>query len=1044
MSGKLSSRKAFEMSFLLTITTKWRRIRAGMPTGKLVPSGANRSIWLRFLFAAVCMVSFAPGCGVAADAGNSLLGRAEEPAAVISIIISLDGLPLAEIVDRTESVVARSAVSGDRISVSVLSGGNASTARAVDLSEVHDGDLQHRARNDFGRKQESERNTRAVMTAIGAEITALARAGPARGDTGNDLFGAIRRAAMSPATPDRVTLITFGAVHRTAGLDLLKGYRDVPELVQAIPEVRAPGTDLIVLGVADFSGAETIPSIAFTDAVTELWEAACGVWVLRSCTLATDPAVLDELQADPQSSAPADRASLAGPALAAAPASAAGLALAAGLVLALCLALAPRWATRARRIAIVVIAVAVCLIVVGCGASRAVESRATTLEAGTPDSVTWGASLPAAEVLGGEIPGIEVFVPATGDAGLEAEPSPAGAPAHADASEALARPAPPRPDEPEAAAPPPSKSPEAEPRAAESPAAEPPPTAPTPPPPDPEPATLDHAASQVPEPDDEPPEPPRSACQGFRVSDVLFESGTATLAAAAADSLKALVQRIPGGVEIRIVGHTDDVPIAMGNDSLSALRAHAVASALVEAGLDPADISEIVGKGDSEPVAGNDSTEGRRQNRRVEILVSCPAEPRASSAGGLSPAASACDSPVGCRGDVNPDGVWAALIFPLRRFLSRRPRRGPKPPLPPRNGRASDGPTCPDGWDYLRWLQVVARALDRAFRKLRGARAFLLKQFPHLDLDIAHGEHGVARAEAELVDAREAARGQRPPQRSTWLTASINLALFVGDIAVVSAALLAHNPEMGPVEGYVTALAISATLVVFGCVLGEQLHPERRGIRLRWPVMSTLVIIGVALYLLRQNVSTTWVFLSIVPALGAAANKATGRTAEQREIAQQERALRAAESRLVQALARRDRTAGKASELDQQATLRLMREVLIARTQLMPRRLERPFPSVAGMIDETEIRERLEQMAADPDGAPADFDRSAVHLVDRAIRSGIRPPAEDAATEGEADSEPASNGSGQPQSQGSPADRPQSGGDPADRGSPCRVCGRAH
>ena len=1018
----------------------------------------SRLIVLRVVAPAVTVATLAWGCGVVAVAQDSLVGPAADPDFHRTILVEPGYRSPDDIEALAEPVIADSAASGHRIAIRILAGGNASTARAVDLAVADDGDLRRRARNQFGRQEEAERNTRAVTAAIGAALAALADANPTGPDTGSDLFGAIRRAATSPVTPDEVILITGGGVQRSAQLDLLEGYRHVPEMVRAIPEIRAPETDLIVLGVADFSGGETIPSIAFTDAVTQVWEAACGIWVLRSCTLATDAAVLDELEDRRVSSASPSPAVVARAPAEAHRASAGrrrrtrshvGVA-------------SPRWLVLA-----FVLGLAACQILGSCSPGAADRSDRAAPGASAAHTVVGGAPLPLAETLDGEIPGIETFVVSSDEPDVDVESSPsarAAIPVDEPASSVLPAPghtAPavpgppspaPSPPSPASSPPSPASSPPSPASSPPSPASSPPSPASSPPSPAsspsplpaPAPETIGGAASPVPEPAGEPPEQRRSTCQGFRVGDVLFESGTATLADTAAGSLEALVQQIPGGTEIRIVGHTDDIPISIGNETLSELRAHAVAHALVEAGMDPAAISEIVGKGDTEPVADNDSTEKRRQNRRVEVLVSCPAEAEGSSAGWPSPAASACASSSGCHTSTHPEGVWLAFVLPWRRLLSGRLRRRSKPALPVRKLRASKEPTCADGLARMTFLQMVAAALGPAWRRIRGARARLLAQLVHLERGIAHAEREVERALVELAVAREAAKGQSPPQRSARLMAVITGALLIGDIAVVSNALLVRAPQMAPWEGYITALAFSISLVVVGYLLGERLHPERQGRRLLWALLFTLAVVGVSLYLLRQNVEISWIFLSIFPALGAAAAKAGGRSAEQREVVQRERALRRAESRLEQAQDRFDRTLGRASELEEISIIMLMSELLDARSQLMPLGLDEPFPSVAKMVDETAILQRLEQRAVHAGGTPTGFDRTTADMVDRAMESTFGSPAQGGATGSETDGGRAANGAGNALCHGSPGDREGTADDAAHGRSLCRVCGKSH
>jgi OOP family OmpA-OmpF porin len=75
-----------------------------------------------------------------------------------------------------------------------------------------------------------------------------------------------------------------------------------------------------------------------------------------------------------------------------------------------------------------------------------------------------------------------------------------------------------------------------------------------------------------------------------------------------------------------IIGYTDSTGNAEYNMGLSKRRAQAVADYLVSTGVDP-DKLRVVGRGANDPIASNDTAEGRQQNRRVGIVVI--AEPRA-------------------------------------------------------------------------------------------------------------------------------------------------------------------------------------------------------------------------------------------------------------------------------------------------------------------------------------------------------------------------------------------------------------------------------
>ncbi len=69
---------------------------------------------------------------------------------------------------------------------------------------------------------------------------------------------------------------------------------------------------------------------------------------------------------------------------------------------------------------------------------------------------------------------------------------------------------------------------------------------------------------------------------------------------------------------IVIEGHTSSEGSDAYNQSLSERRAQAVVGDLIQRGL-PAERVSAVGKGESRPIAGNDSESGRSLNRRVEV-----------------------------------------------------------------------------------------------------------------------------------------------------------------------------------------------------------------------------------------------------------------------------------------------------------------------------------------------------------------------------------------------------------------------------------------
>lgn len=107
----------------------------------------------------------------------------------------------------------------------------------------------------------------------------------------------------------------------------------------------------------------------------------------------------------------------------------------------------------------------------------------------------------------------------------------------------------------------------------------------------------------------------------------LFPSGSATLKAAAYEplsSIGALLKVIPNTIVVE--GHTDSIPLSANaafkdNYELSLARSMAVVRLLIEkGGLSAAQVASAA-YGEHRPLAGNNSPDGRRLNRRVEIAI---------------------------------------------------------------------------------------------------------------------------------------------------------------------------------------------------------------------------------------------------------------------------------------------------------------------------------------------------------------------------------------------------------------------------------------
>jgi len=106
------------------------------------------------------------------------------------------------------------------------------------------------------------------------------------------------------------------------------------------------------------------------------------------------------------------------------------------------------------------------------------------------------------------------------------------------------------------------------------------------------------------------------------LGDVLFESGETQLRQEAMASLVEVVDLLQSEPDklIRIEGHTDSTGDSETNLEISALRASAVLDALVSLGVDAARFTSA-GMGEDFPIASNETEEGRRQNRRVDVIL---------------------------------------------------------------------------------------------------------------------------------------------------------------------------------------------------------------------------------------------------------------------------------------------------------------------------------------------------------------------------------------------------------------------------------------
>ena len=110
--------------------------------------------------------------------------------------------------------------------------------------------------------------------------------------------------------------------------------------------------------------------------------------------------------------------------------------------------------------------------------------------------------------------------------------------------------------------------------------------------------------------------------QKISLPNIEFEPNKTVLAAGGKDKLESVVNFLQSQQEVKIdvFGHTDAQGSDKANQKLSEGRARSVMDYLVSRGVDASRLSSK-GYGETQPIATNETAEGRAQNRRVELLL---------------------------------------------------------------------------------------------------------------------------------------------------------------------------------------------------------------------------------------------------------------------------------------------------------------------------------------------------------------------------------------------------------------------------------------
>ncbi|KMK65359.1 OmpA family protein [Puniceibacterium sp. IMCC21224] len=104
--------------------------------------------------------------------------------------------------------------------------------------------------------------------------------------------------------------------------------------------------------------------------------------------------------------------------------------------------------------------------------------------------------------------------------------------------------------------------------------------------------------------------------------DILFDTDSASLRSDLQSDIRSVASSLLSypNTTVQVIGHTDADGDAGYNLGLSQRRAQSVAGVLISQGV-PSSRIQSIGRGEDQPIASNLTSEGKRQNRRVEIVI---------------------------------------------------------------------------------------------------------------------------------------------------------------------------------------------------------------------------------------------------------------------------------------------------------------------------------------------------------------------------------------------------------------------------------------
>jgi hypothetical protein len=138
----------------------------------------------------------------------------------------------------------------------------------------------------------------------------------------------------------------------------------------------------------------------------------------------------------------------------------------------------------------------------------------------------------------------------------------------------------------------------------------------------------------------------------------------------------------------------------------------------------------------------------------------------------------------------------------------------------------------------------------------------------------AAAESAVQAAVISAAERRRAAADVGKPEAllAPRVAHRMSVLLYLGDCAVVTGVLMASNPNLPLVLAAITSLAMATAQFTLGKRLGQVLlGMSTKGRAARVQALVVVAMFGVSLAALLHHIEAAWVFLSIAPAIGAAA-----------------------------------------------------------------------------------------------------------------------------------------------------------------------------